>query len=334
MPLQARPATGRRLASLFLVAVVASTCFQNRTTAPVDASSVPGGVSPSSVLRAVAAASHIKALPDNLTPSLRAASQDYGGYVAVRRDCSPADNQSSVGACQWGDPRGSRTLVLLGDSHAQMWVTAFDAIGRRLHWKVVLLAKPSCPPPFTHFYDVITKSLYRACDAWHAYTAARIKRARPSLVVMASDNLFPLNGDAKVMSRSVWGHGLRKSIRMIATARTRVVLMGDVPRLGARPYVVSGPDCLAAHEDNVQACSYSPTNVSRDLYNSTEKQVARTAGVRYIDVFPWFCSSVCTAVVGNMVVYMNPGHITTTYATYLSGALQAALKPAMTRARG
>ena len=70
------------------------------------------------------------------------------------------------------------------------------------------------------------------------------------------------------------------------------------------------------------------------LYGDTDRAVAKQAGVQYIDVFPWFCSAVCTAVIGNMVVYGWDWHITATYATYLSGALQAALQPAMGGKRG
>ena len=42
-----------------------------------------------------------------------------------------------------------------------------------------------------------------------------------------------------------------------------------------------------------------------------------------------FCSAVCTPIIGNMLVYENQYHITETYATYLSGALQNALGPVL-----
>jgi hypothetical protein len=48
-------------------------------------------------------------------------------------------------------------------------------------------------------------------------------------------------------------------------------------------------------------------------------------GASYIDVMPWFCSTVCTDVVGNMAVYSGGGHISATYATFLSGVLRSAL---------
>jgi hypothetical protein len=88
-------------------------------------------------------------------------------------------------------------------------------------------------------------------------------------------------------------------------------------------------ECLAAHEEDVQACSSPRATMLPYLYADTDRAVPKQAGVQYIDVFPWFCSAVCTSVVGNMVVYGLRNHVTATYATYLSGALQAALQPAM-----
>jgi SGNH domain (fused to AT3 domains) len=113
------------------------------------------------------------------------------------------------------------------------------------------------------------------------------------------------------------------------------VVLGDTPRPGNNPWNnVSGPYCLAAHEDDVQACSSQRATVLKGLYNDAEQSVARQAGAQYIDVFPWFCSEVCTAVIGNMVVYIDQNHISATYSTYVSGALQAALQPAMGGKRG
>jgi hypothetical protein len=97
---------------------------------------------------------------------------------------------------------------------------------------------------------------------------------------------------------------------------------------------MSTVECLAAHEEDVQACSWRRATMLLYLYGDTDRAVAKQAGVQYIDVFPWLCSSVCTAVIGNMVVYGLSNHITATYATYLSGALQAALQPAMGGKRG
>jgi hypothetical protein len=309
---------------------------EDATSRPVGVSPVPTAVPTSQVLRLVAAAARITTLPKDLTPTLEDAARDGGDLLAkTQPGCVPGWTQASVPACVWGDRAGSHTLVLLGDSHARMWLAAFDAIGRRLHWKVVLLAKSACPPPYTGFYSFAFGKAFTGCDRWHSYTIARINHTKPDLVVMSGNDGYPINSQRKHMTSAVWAAGLLKTLNMITSTKTKKVVLGDVPRPGHNPWNnVSGPYCLAAHEDDVQACSSQRATVLKGLYNDAEQSVARQAGAQYIDVIPWFCSSVCTAVIGNMVVYMDQNHITATYATYLSGALQAALQPAMAGKRG
>ena len=44
-----------------------------------------------------------------------------------------------------------------------------------------------------------------------------------------------------------------------------------------------------------------------------------------MNVTPWFCSSTCTAVIGDYEVYWDDAHITSTYADFLAGVLAASL---------
>jgi SGNH domain (fused to AT3 domains) len=326
----------KALATLLLATLLLAIPTPSNSTArsTSEVSTMTTAVPASRVLSTVAAAAHITTLPKGLTPTLEDAARDGGDALSqTQPGCYAVFTQTSVPACVWGDRAGSHTLVLLGDSHARMWLSAFDVIGKRLHWKVVLLAKSGCPPPYTGFSTSYRKT-YPECDRWHGYTIARINRMNPDVVVMSGNDGYPRDSQRKHMTKTVWAAGLLKTLNMITSTKTKKVVIGDVPRPGHNPWSnVSGPYCLAAHEDDVQACSSQRATVLKGLYNDVEQSVAKQAGAQYIDVFPWFCSSVCTEVIGNMVVFLDQNHITSTYATYLSGALQAALQPAMTRVR-
>jgi hypothetical protein len=52
---------------------------------------------------------------------------------------------------------------------------------------------------------------------------------------------------------------------------------------------------------------------------------AASTGARYIDTAPWFCSTVCTDVVGRYQPYWDPFHVTATYATVLGQVLSEAI---------
>ena len=76
-------------------------------------------------------------------------------------------------------------------------------------------------------------------------------------------------------------------------------------------------------------CSMNPTPAQLDLASAL-KGAAQGAGARYIDTTPWFCyQSTCPMVVGHTIVYVDPGHVTATYASELDGVFRAAFRAAI-----
>jgi hypothetical protein len=100
----------------------------------------------------------------------------------------------------------------------------------------------------------------------------------------------------------------------------RVVILGNIPLLPQ-----SGPQCLARSSSNVQSCSGSP-ETTLTKYNKAEQTVAKESGARYVNATPWFCSTICTAVVGRYDVYLDEDHVTADYSFLLKGVLQQALR--------
>ena len=150
-----------------------------------------------------------------------------------------------------------------------------------------------------------------------------LREEKPDLVILASCNgcEYMVDADGDVLTRSVWGAGLEETLSRITPPGTRKVVLGDIPRLQG------SVDCLALHQDNVQACAQPVGPVTGATYNDIERSVAEAAGVAFIDVTPWFCGSVCSPIVGNMVVYTNDYHVTSTYAKHLAGELERVLRP-------
>lgn len=300
---------------------------------PVPAAPIPGespGESPlEDVLRLVAAATEIKALPVDLVPDLQSAAWDFAWLPPWGQGCLVDPSVLVSPPCVFGDPEGSRTVVLLGDSHAAMWLGSFDQIGKSLHWKVILLGKTGCPAvsiSFSQAFGTGPQKLIRAypeCTHWLDYAISRINEMSPGVVILASCNgcEYMVDSGGQELTRAAWADGLQRTLDRITPVGTRKVVLGDIPRWrGAL-------DCLAVDGSDVQACSKELRPVTDATYNDVEQDVATRAGVPYVDVTSWFCTSVCTAVIGNMVVYSNDYHVTATYATYLSGALQEALQP-------
>jgi hypothetical protein len=59
--------------------------------------------------------------------------------------------------------------------------------------------------------------------------------------------------------------------------------------------------------------------------NNAEKIAAAASGAGYINVMPWFCSTTCTDIIDNIIVYKDSDHITATYSRYLENELALSL---------
>lgn len=280
------------------------------------------------VLERVAAAPSITSLPPDLKPALGDARWDLGWLADWAKDCRIDPDVSLTSPdCVYGDPDGDSTMFLVGDSHAGQWFEAFDKASRQMNWRLVVLGKAGCPAAsltlMRAYNDGKQKLVGPApdCGPWLQGVIARINETEPGLVVFASCNGCDhmVDSDGEVITRGAWAEGLRTTIDKIESPTTTVAILGDNPRWHGNL------DCLARNPNEVQACSTTVAKAMGATYNDVERRVADDAGIAFIDVTPWFCSDVCSAVVGNMVVYTNDSHVTSTYAKTLSGALEQAL---------
>ena len=307
---------------MILIAVCGPTSTTTQAASPRRASSV---ASPAEVLHAVAAATSIESVPSDMTPALQEAGQDSYLTILDEHGCDPASSAATVGSCVFGDPKGLKTIVLLGDSHAGMWFPAFDAVAKRAHWKLVVLMKAVCPAVDLSFWNWTLNSSYTACDEWHQYTSNRINEMDPAVVVFTSwwhgDGILP-NGQPPTLAQ--WQLGLEEAIQSITSPGTKKVVLGDIAYLAQ-----TGPDCLAAHETNVQACSTPANQAAIADHQQTLQAAAKATGATYVSAIPWLCSATCTAVIGRYEVYADGSEITNAYAGYLQGAIAEALRPVM-----
>lgn len=273
------------------------------------------------VLREVAAAKSLARVPGALDPGLAEAAQDYGGSDEDST-CAASATQSTQDLCFLGDTHASKLLIVYGDSHALMWLPAFDAIARSAHMKLLVLGKADCPaspisvsnPPGVG----AAGGSYAACNEWHTWAMRTINRLSPSILVVSQDSLYTAPGPKEISPES-WTQGLRDLFAMVRGPQTQKVILGNIPLLPDTP-----PTCLSAHIDDPRACSVPVTQGYRRL-DTSDFAVAQSLGIRYIDPTPWFCSSVCTAIVGPYDVYMDRFHVSAAYATYLQRVLGDAL---------
>ena len=271
------------------------------------------------VAEAIAAGTRLTKLPQNITPSLESAANDHSFTTSACLTGELATTPAPNSRCTFGDLRSSRTMAVVGDSHANQWTPAIDAFARADHWKVVLYAMAACPPGvYPYDIDPQTSRVYTQCNEWRNRVFARLKALKPRAVLVASE-LRTIDIDPS---------GMVQAIRDYQETGARVIYLEDTPN---PKRVDSVPDCLAEHPNDVQACSLSrqdpATRLDGFIQRRIESAAAKRAGATLIDPTLWFCTATtCPPVINNIVVYMDDSHVTASYARWLAPVMSAALK--------
>ena len=231
--------------------------------------------------------------------------------------CWPTTPQARVPGCEFGDRGATHTMVLYGDSQAGMWFRALDDIAIRAHWKLVVLSKAGCPAAALSVQAIGGGGAFVACDKWHQFAINRINRIAPDLLVVSQASQYR-NPTGATYTAAEWQRGWGQLFSRLTTHKTVKMVIGSVPLSG-------GPNCLARHMENVQACSVVATSTAFTDYNLAEEHAATAGGARYINTTPWFCARTCSAVVGDYDVYSLADHVAVGYSRFLEGVLAQAL---------
>ncbi len=311
--------SGKSAASTPAAATPAAAAVPAGAAGGASAGSAPPAVPLQQVEQLVAAAPSIKSVPAGVRPSIVDAPKDSEFGILGSHGCLPVYSTTSIDPahCVFGDPNGAHTIVLLGDSHSAMWLPALDAVGQRIGWKVIDFNKVSCPAAVATVYLKQLSRPYHECATWINWVISEVNNVlKPSIFMTTSETNY------KIVSGGSYQEGLTRLLQSITVPGVKKVVLGDMPYLAQ-----DGPDCLAAHMSDVQACSLPESAAINYAGRSAEMAAAAASGAAYINVVPWFCSSICTAIVGNMIINQDGQHITRTYSQFLSGALQSALQP-------
>jgi SGNH domain (fused to AT3 domains) len=296
------------VASALVIATVASA-----------ATKLPKPASATTVAALVTGSSSIETLPADLVPPLaQAASDTPGAYYPV------ADHAClGVSKCIFGDTSSTSTIVLYGDSHAQMWLPALVPVAVAAHDRLVLVWEPGCPAASVSVWSTPTHSINESCNQFRASMISRIKRLDPALVLLADRTSDIPGADNQPTTAQQWRSGLERTISELKTSTTKVAIIGDITVFSP----LELPECLAADPTSVQTCSVNNPNGKTRQQFGAERAAANAKGVKYINPQPWLCTSVCSPVIGNMVAYFDTFHVSATYAEFLSVVWGAALKP-------
>lgn len=232
--------------------------------------------------------------------------------------------------CSFGDRTSSTVIVLVGSSHAGMWLQAAIDIANREKISLKAFIYTSCVPIIAAagenaFRPTDPRVTPTSCAAWNANVGASINALNPSAVFVGSGTEIPTIGRA----HSQWVKGLTSFLATIKSDRKYII--------GATPHVTTDGEvaqCLLNHATNIDPCviTVNLTN-SRDLTTSmlnADREVANATGATLIDVTNMFCTTPsrvtrmmkCPPVIDGRLVYVNGSHLTVNFTTHIESFLQ------------
>ncbi len=215
--------------------------------------------------------------------------------------------------CVAANPEGERTLVVVGDSHADQWVPAIRAAVEGTNWKVVTFLHEACP--FNTEKRTLAENPEFPCTGPNEETLDRILELEPEAVMMtnlAVDDMAPDSTEEHKGTR-----GYVEVMEPMAEAGIRVVALHDTPTPKDEENVA---ECVVEHRDDPRACDLdrAETQESARTNAALEAAAAQVDGVEFVRPTDLFCTSdTCPAVIGNVLVYRDQNHVSATYMSTL-----------------
>lgn len=224
--------------------------------------------------------------------------------------------------CSFGAPlrRATRTVALMGDSHATHWRPALAPIAALRGWHALNLTRAACP--FSTATPILPPRLFGRCLLWRSRVPAWFRLHPEVDTVFVSQHHVRVVGGLPAAIR-----GYERAWRLLPTTVRHIVVIRDTPHRPL-PYRACVVRAIARHERAGRRCAM-PRSVSLGA-DPAALAARRTAQrrVSLVDLTRFFCSPrFCFPVIGGVLVQKDIAHITraymTTMAPYLARALDA-----------
>jgi SGNH domain (fused to AT3 domains) len=303
------------------VALVALTSLLTPST---DASTKPAQVvpgSPAQVAALVAQSGRIAKLPPAAVPQLTAGGTDTAFRLyPTARGCS-----GSLVGCEFGDLSSSKIVVLFGDSHILMWLPAIVPAAIKAHIKIDLMYADDCPVALIGNFTIVPGSYGTlvGCEQWRNAATKVIHDLNPSAVIIGERTTLVFSEPQDIpYTPSQWQLALETTIVRLRTPTMKIAVMQDTNWFDVNPM-----QCLAANPNHVQACDEPFPNIKNPNHDHAEWHAAIATGTAYVFTRRWLCTAMCSPVIGSYITNYDNGHLSATYAAYLSIVVGKALAP-------
>ncbi len=235
--------------------------------------------------------------------------------------CPPARTPAGIeglGECRLVAPEDgsdpTRTLVVIGDSHAQQLLTPIHRIADARGWDVVSYLRMACR------YTSASGSEDEECAEFNAAARAAALELDPDAVVTIGTLSLPETPHEQLVE------GYEDGVLPFLEAGIPVLAFRDNPRSAFDMF-----ECVETYGPDHDRCN-PPRSESLLPVNPLEALAARHEDLHSIDLTDRLCTATtCPGVIGNIVVYRDLDHVTSTYGETLVPDVERRMLEALDR---
>lgn len=250
----------------------------------------------------------------DISPNPIRAAEDKSAAINA---CQANQRDPVTAPCEFGETENPRaTVAIVGDSHASMFSAPIISVAEERDWRVVTYLHAACP--FSADRRNGDTPEIEACATANAQTRADVLELAPDLVVTAFQESYALA--PRGSEEHAGAEGLAEVWNEWVDHVAQVVVLRDTPH--AREDVV---ECVAENYTDPTRCDQAREDAvgGRDTVPAALELAPRVRSAEFLDLF---CDeTTCPAVIGNVLVYRDPNHVTETYMEQLTDRLREVL---------
>ncbi|MEA2312431.1 MAG: hypothetical protein QOE28_2399 [Solirubrobacteraceae bacterium] len=223
--------------------------------------------------------------------------------------------------CSFGAPRSraTRTIALIGDSHASHWRAALDPVARARGWYGISLTHSGCPFNAAIAMKALREPARSQCQRWNREVAAWLRAHREVTTVFVSaisgSSWVPAHGRSAFETAVA---GFAAAWRALPPTVRQVVVIRDTPKASSNtaPCVMRA---IAEHRRAGVACALPRAVAITPDAEAVAAARLRSRRVGIADLTRFICDArLCYPVVGGALVYKDEHHMTTVFARTLA----------------
>ena len=231
-----------------------------------------------------------------------------------------------VVACNFAVETSTIPIVLLGDSHAAQWFSAFEPIAAKRGWRLVTMMKSACAmvdAPF--FYSPLGRT-YTECGVWRKNALAKIRQIGPLVTVVASSEGYTFQDDEL-------RDGISRVVQQLAEASQNVLILRDAPRPD-----FDIPTCLARRSWRPAfipspACEFPLPGESK-VFDFQGLAARDHKNVTLVDLSSNICpGGVCRAERDDLILYRDSNHLTASFVKSMEKELSDQISEVVAQSR-